>query len=123
MTQTVLSWLRSYPGLEDLQPEALGAKPGAAGLFCRGLTLMKRQEDILGGELRRKRLEYYLERNCPEDPGTLWLEEFTVWAEANAPVLGEESVFSCGQGQLICRDETGPARYRVTLTFEFTRRL
>ena len=123
MIQTVLTWLRSYPGLEQLQPEALGANPGEAGLFFRGLTLVKTQKDILGGRLRRKRLEFYLERNCPEDPCTLWMQGFTAWAEANAPSLGEGSDLICSQGQMIRRDETGLARCRVTLTFEFTQRL
>lgn len=120
MIQTVLSWLRGYPGLEQLRSEALGSEPGSAGLFFRGLTLQRGYRDLLGREFRRRRLEFYLERHCAGDSGTQWLQEFSCWAEANAPALGENSSLTCSQGQLIHCDETAISRCRLQLTFEFT---
>ena len=123
MIQTVLTWLRGYPGLEGLQPEHLGPCPGDAGLFFRGLTLESSRQDLLGRKFHRKSLEFYLERHCAGDSGTLWLREFSRWAEANPPVLGDESILHCRQGQVVARDETGIQRCRLQLYFEFTETL
>ena len=121
MIQTILGWLRTYPGLENLQQEGLGSGPDAAGLFFRGLTLQRSYRDLLGREFRRRRLECYLERHCTGDSGTLWMENFSRWAEANGPSLGEDTRLHCSQGQLIRGDETGMTRCRLQLVFEFTR--
>lgn len=120
MTDTVLQWLRGYPGLETLQPETLGHKPGSAGLFCRGLTLLSRSTDILGREFRRQRLEFLLQRHSTgtDDPG--WLLELTRWAHTTAPTLGQNTVLSCGKGRLIRGDANSIRRYELQITFEFT---
>ena len=120
MTDTVLQWLRSYPGLETLQPETLESKPGSAGLFCRGLTLLGRATDILGRETRRQRLEFLLQRHSTgcNDPG--WLLDLTRWAHSTAPALGQDTVLICGKGRLVRGDATGIRRYELQITFEFT---
>lgn len=120
MTNTVLSWLRGYPGLENLRPEALDMYPGSTGLFCKGLTLLRRNTDILGREFRRQRLDFLLLRHCTGDSGAQWLLDFTPWAHSTAPVLGQDGVFSCGKGRLIRADDQGVSRYELQLTFEFT---
>ena len=120
MTNTVLRWLRGYPGLETLRPEALEPTPGSTGLFCKGLTLLRRRSDITGRELRRQRLDFLLLRHCTGDAGAQWLLDFTPWAQATAPALGRDSVFSCGKGRLIRDDGQGVSRYELQLSFEFT---
>ena len=120
MQQTVFSWLRSYPSLASLERESLSGTPGSAGLFTGGSTLLRRRSDITGRETRRRRLRFTLQRHCTGDSGPQWLEDFSRWAEATAPALGEDPLFSCGKGQLIRADAEGISRYSIELTFEFT---
>jgi len=120
MTDTVLAWLRGHPLLSDLQPERLDARPGSAGLFCKGCSVLSRNENILGNTDLRRRLRFLLAVHCTDEPMPRSLLELGQWAERTAPALGENQTVRLENGQLRRADDQGIARYEAELTFEFT---
>ena len=117
MTNTVLIWLRGLSGLENLQPEALAAVPGASGLFCKGLRELSRTQDILGGLRIRRSLTFTL---CLHSTTREIPDFFLKLDTKNAPLLGEDQTVTVTEGKLTKDDGTGICRYEATITFTFT---
>ena len=117
MQNTVLTWLKSLPGLENLRPEALDAAPGAAGLFCKGRKVLGRTEDILGAVKCRQSLTFQL---CLHSTARDVPYCFLALDTKNAPLLGEHQTVTVTEGKLAKDDGSGICRYETTITFTFT---
>lgn len=117
MQNTVFSWLRSLPGLENLQREALAADPGASGLFCKGLKELSQTQDILGGVKCRQSLVFQL---CLHSTSREIPNFFLKPDTKNAPILGADQTVTVTEGKLSKDGGTGICRYDATITFTFT---
>ncbi len=117
MTNTVFSWLRSLPGLENLRQEALEASSGSAGLFCKGCKELSRTRDILGGIRIRQSLTFTL---CLHSTSRQVPEFFLQLDTAAAPLLGEDQTVTVTRGRLTRDGGTGICRFEATIIFTFT---
>lgn len=113
MIKIITDWL-------GFAEDTLGPKEGWA-VFPQGERILARKTDILGGEKQRKRLTVLVRCNSYE-PAASKIEEFARWAQASAPVLGEEQVLRVEDARLTAKGKDGPGRYEAKLIFEFTER-
>lgn len=117
MIESVFTWLKGLPGLEKLQQEALAAPSGSSGLFCKGLKVLSRQEDILGAVKCRQSLTFTL---CLHSTSREVPDFFLHLDTAAAPVLGADQTVAVTQGRLARDNGTGICRFEATITFTFT---
>jgi len=120
MLETLLSWLRGIPGLQDMTAEYLGPEEGAAGLFCRGREVLWQRRDILGALTCRQRAVFLLSIRSP-DPALLSLT-LTVEPEFRsiAPVFGLDQTLKLEQGRTVRNDGGGLPVIEARLTLEYT---
>ena len=67
----LLAFLAKAPALQDvtLRAEEAGPAPGTGGLWPRGVTVLTRREDVLGGVTLRCRAEFLLRLCLPGGTG------------------------------------------------------
>lgn len=118
MINTVFTWLRAVPGLENLRQETLDAAPGSAGLFCQGEKTLWHRPDILGNYQRRQSLTFKL---CLHSVSRQIPAFFLALDTSGAPALGANQTVTVTQGRLTRDDGSGICRYEATITFTFTR--
>ena len=119
--EEVKNWLESFPGWgqTQLHLDMLPAKPGSAGLFPKGDTLLEVKKDLLGNvRCRWARQFQLLLVDCP------WVQDFQDWVQLQsalelAPQFGDEQILRAEKAQLKERTAAGSAIYAVTLTAEF----
>ncbi len=117
MINTVYHWLKGLPGLETLEMEKLSAAPGASGLFCKGRSVLRRSEDILGNAVLRQSLTFSL---CLHSTSREIPAFFLKLDTKNAPTLGENQTVTITRGHLTRDGGTGICRFEATVTFTFT---
>lgn len=135
----LLAFLAKAPALQDvtLRAEEAGPAPGTGGLWPRGVTVLTRREDVLGGVTLRCRAEFLLRLCLPLPPGDdaqalhnagrLLALQGWVAAQSAAhalPPLGdgvpEGETLRAEEGRLERADTGGTARYTIRLRAEFT---
>jgi len=134
--EKVASWLQTYPQWAQAGPllvDYTHAVPGNAGLFPRGLELLRRREDITGNVVTENRYHFALYRVCTgqqDSPVTAqWLLDFQNWVQSQseagmAPHFGdvpEREYIRAEAGKLYRANQTGTAMYVVRLSADFTK--
>lgn len=143
MNESVLNDLRAFlaqaPALAEipLRVEEAGPEPGTGGLWPRGVTVVTRKEDVLGGVTLRCRAEFLLRLCLPLPPGDddqavrnagrlLALEGWVAARSAahTLPRFGtglpEGETLRAQDGRLEGTDLVGTARYTLRLLAEYT---
>lgn len=137
--QTLLDWVRTCPALEGCTwaVDELAPDGGAAGAYPQGVRVLARRTNVLGEVTDRCRLTLVLRLTLPFVPGDAALAaenaarllDFQQWAAresaaCRAPVLGNadtgNEAVTAAAGQCEQLHDEGTARYRVTLTAEYT---
>ena len=129
--QTLLDWVRTCPALEGCTwaVDELAPDGGAAGAYPQGVRVLARRTNVLGEVTDRCRLTLVLRLTLPFVPGDAALAaenaarllDFQQWAarELGNADTGNEAV-TAAAGQCEQLHDEGTARYRVTLTAEYT---
>ena len=143
MNESVLPALRDFlagaPALSDLtlRVEDAGPAPGTGGLWPRGVTVLTRKENLLGGVSLRCRAEFLLRLCLPLPPGddaravrnAGRLLALQSWVAAKSaahalPAFGnglpEGETLRAQDGRLETADVGGTARYTIRLLAEYT---
>ena len=143
MNESVLPALRDFlagaPALSDLtlRVEDAGPAPGTGGLWPRGVTVLTRRENLLGGVSLRCRAEFLLRLCLPLPPGddaravrnAGRLLALQSWVAAKSaahalPAFGnglpEGETLRAQDGRLETADAGGAARYTIRLLAEYT---
>lgn len=143
MNESVLPALRDFlagaPALSDLtlRVEDAGPAPGTCGLWPRGVTVLTRRENLLGGVSLRCRAEFLLRLCLPLPPGddaravrnAGRLLALQSWVAAKSaahalPAFGsglpEGETLRAQDGRLETADAGGTARYTIRLLAEYT---
>lgn len=143
MNESVLPALRDFlagaPALSDLtlRVEDAGPAPGTGGLWPRGVTVLTRRENLLGGVSLRCRAEFLLRLCLPLPPGddaravrnAGRLLALQSWVAAKSaahalPAFGnglpEGETLRAQDGRLETADAGGTARYTIRLLAEYT---
>ena len=143
MNESVLPALRDFlagaPALSDLtlRVEDAGPAPGTGGLWPRGVTVLTRKENLLGGVSLRCRAEFLLRLCLPLPPGDdaravhnagrlLALQSWVASKSAAhaLPAFGsglpEGETLRAQDGRLETADAGGTARYTIRLLAEYT---
>ena len=143
MNESVLPALRDFlagaPALSDLtlRVEDAGPAPGTGGLWPRGVTVLTRRENLLGGVSLRCRAEFLLRLCLPLPPGddaravrnAGRLLALQSWVAAKSaahalPAFGnglpEGETLRAQDGHLETADAGGTARYTIRLLAEYT---
>ncbi len=143
MNESVLPALRDFlagaPALSDLtlRVEDAGPAPGTGGLWPRGVTVLTRKENLLGGVSLRCRAEFLLRLCLPLPPGddaravrnAGRLLALQSWVAAKSaahalPAFGnglpEGETLRAQDGRLETADAGGTARYTIRLLAEYT---
>lgn len=138
MNESVLPALRDFlagaPALSDLtlRVEDAGPAPGTGGLWPRGVTVLTRKENLLGGVSLRCRAEFLLRLCLPLPPGddaravrnAGRLLALQSWVAAKSaahalPAFGnglpEGETLRAQDGRLETADAGGTARYTIRL--------
>ena len=137
--QILLDWVRTCPALEGCTwaVDELAPDGGAAGAYPQGVRVLARRTNVLGEVTDRCRLTLVLRLTLPFVPGDAALAaenaarllDFQQWAAREsaarrAPVLGNadtgNEAVTAAAGQCEQLHDEGTARYRVTLTAEYT---
>lgn len=137
--ETLLDWVRSCPALTGCtwSVDELAPDGGAAGAYPQGVRVLARHTDLLGTVTDRCRLTLVLRLTLPFVPGDAALAahnagrllDFQQWAAQEsaahrAPTLGNadaaDEVITAAAGCCEQLHDEGTARYRVTLTAEYT---
>lgn len=135
----LLAFLAAAPALQGitLRVEDAGPAPGTGGLWPRGVTVVTRRENLLGGVSLRCRAEFLLRLCLPLPPGDgrqalrnagrlLTLQEWVAVQSAahRVPALGdglpEGETLRAEDGRLERADAGGTARYTLRLLAEYT---
>ena len=135
----LMAFLAGAPALQDLTllPEDAGPAPGTGGLWPRGVKVITRKENLLGGVSLRCQAEFLLRLCLPLPPGDTAqalrnagrLLNLQAWVAAqNAahtlPRLGdglpEGETLRAEEGRLERADAGGTARYTLRLLAEYT---
>ena len=143
MNESVLPALRDFlagaPALSDLtlRVEDAGPAPGTGGLWPRGVMVLTRKENLLGGVSLRCRAEFLLRLCLPLPPGddaravrnAGRLLALQSWVAAKSaahalPAFGnglpEGETLRAQDGRLETADAGGTARYTLRLLAEYT---
>jgi len=121
MNHTIFTWLRTLPGLSDLNREELLPTPGSAALFTLGREELAQRQTVTGRRLRRFRLSYLLAIHS-DDPAVL--DQFLALddqIQSQCPSLGDEQTVTLSQGRTTHRDDQGLLRAEAKLVLEFTK--
>ena len=127
----VLRFLARAPALQGLSLTVgdVGPAPYTAGLWCRGITVLDRRENLLGRVTQRCRAEFTLRLCLPrtDADNAARLLDLQTWAAAESaagrgPVLGNagREVLRAEQGRMERADAGGTAVYTVRLQAEYT---
>ncbi len=107
----------------------VGPAPYTAGLWCRGITVLDRRENLLGRVTQRCRAEFTLRLCLPrtDADNAARLLDLQTWAAAESaagrgPVLGNagREALRAEQGRMERADAGGTAIYTVRLQAEYT---
>ncbi len=133
MIQTLLAWLKTYPGWEQewLWVDRTDPAPGNIGLYPTGMRELSRREDVLGSVTVRNRQSFTLCRvTAGQTDGwasAQWIAGLQEWVQSQslrglAPVFGdspgtERILAQAGRLQSACN--AGTVKYTVSLTVEY----
>ena len=143
MNESLLPALRDFlagaPALAEisLRVEDAGPAPGTGGLWPRGVTVLTRKEDVLGGVTLRCRAEFLLRLCLPLPPGDdrqalrnagrlLALQGWVARQSAAHALprfgdgLPEGETLRAEEGRLEKADAAATARYTLRLLAEYT---
>lgn len=135
LRQTMLTKMTAFlaraPALQGLSLTVgdVGPAPYTAGLWCRGITVLDRRENLLGRVTQRCRAEFTLRLCLPrtDADNAARLLDLQTWAAAESaagrgPVLGNagREVLRAEQGRMERADAGGTAVYTVRLQAEYT---
>lgn len=120
-------WLQGFPLWQgELETDSAGPKTGSIGLFPLGVTVLSRQEDVLGRVKTRYKAEFVLRRVAArneEEAG--WLLELQSWVMGQkSPGFGDEpetETIRAEKGKLVSASQSAAATFEVKLTVEFTK--
>lgn len=119
-------FLQGFPLWQgELLTDTAGPETGSVGLFPLGVTVISRQEDVLGRVKTRYKAEFALRRVAAgneEEAG--WLLELQSWVMGQKnPGFGDEpdtETIRAEKGKLVSRSQSA-ATFEVRLTVEFTK--
>ena len=123
MLDKMCAFLARAPALQGLSMAVgdVGPQPGTAGLWTKGITVLERRENLLGGVRQRCRAEFTLRLCLPltQAENAARLLALQSWAAAEsaahrAPVLRAE------QGRIERADAGGTVVYTVRLQADYT---
>lgn len=131
MLTKMTAFLARAPALRGLSLTVgdVGPAPYTAGLWCRGITVLDRRENLLGRVTQRCRAEFTLRLCLPrtDADNAARLLDLQTWAAAKSaagrgPVLGNagREVLRAEQGRMERADAGGTAVYTVRLQAEYT---
>ena len=131
MLTKMTACLARAPALQGLSLTVgdVGPAPYTAGLWCRGITVLDRRENLLGRVTQRCRAEFTLRLCLPrtDADNAARLLDLQTWAAAESaagrgPVLGSagREVLRAEQGRMERADAGGTAVYTVRLQAEYT---
>ena len=131
MLTKMTAFLARAPALQGLSLTVgdVGPAPYTAGLWCRGITVLDRRENLLGRVTQRCRAEFTLRLCLPrtDADNAARLLDLQTWAAAESaagrgPVLGNagREVLRAEQGRMERADAGGTAVYTVRLQAEYT---
>lgn len=133
MLDKMRAFLARAPALRGLTLEvgSVGPQPGTAGLWAKGLTVLERRENLLGGVKQRCRAEFTLRLCLPltNAENAARLLELQAWVQAEsaagrAPVFGNadtaHETVRAEQGRMERADAGGTVVYTVRLQAEYT---
>ena len=133
MLDKITAFLARAPALQGLclMVGDAGPAPGTAGLWCRGITVLERKEDLLGRVKQRCRAEFTLRLCLLQTPAEnaarlLAFQQWTAGESAahRAPVFGNadpgRETLCAEQGQMERADAGGTLLYTVRLRAEYT---
>ena len=132
MLTKMTAFLARAPALQGLSLTVgdVGPAPYTAGLWCRGITVLDRRENLLGRVTQRCRAEFTLRLCLPdtraENEARLLALQAWIAAESAAhrtPVLGSEPQQEClraEQGRMERAEPGGTAVYTLRLQAEYT---
>ena len=140
--QALLDFLAGAPALAGIRlaAEDAGPRPGTGGLWTRGVRVLDRREDVLGGVTLRCQAQFLLRLCLPLPPGDSAqaarnagrLLDLAAWVAAEsaahkAPPLGDglpaTETLRAEDGRLERADPGGTGRYVLTLKAEYQRTL
>ena len=117
MLTKMTAFLARAPALQGLSLTVgdVGPAPYTAGLWCRGITVLDRRENLLGRVTQRCRAEFTLRLCLPRT-------DAAESAAGRGPVLGNagREVLRAEQGRMERADAGGTAVYTVRLQAEYT---
>lgn len=122
MLEEVLQWLRTYPGLEELQVDGVLPQPGSCGLYPRGVREEACRETVLGQRIRQYRQTYLLRRNgLGKEAAARWLLDFQNWVnrQTQFPQPGEQTRVRAQNGRLTAISPSGNTAYETELIFTY----
>ena len=130
MLTKMTAFLARAPALQGLSLTVgdVGPAPYTAGLWCRGITVLDRRENLLGRVTQRCRAEFTLRLCLPRTdadnaaPDGTDEHGDTQSAAGRGPVLGNagREVLRAEQGRMERADAGGTAVYTVRLQAEYT---
>lgn len=133
MLDKMCAFLARAPALQGLSMAVgdVGPQPGTAGLWTKGITVLERRENLLGGVRQRCRAEFTLRLCLPltQAENAARLLALQSWAAAEsaahrAPVFGntdtEREVLRVEQGRIERADAGGTVVYTVRLQADYT---
>ena len=128
MITEILQHIAAFPGLSAwrIAVDARGGGPYDGGLFCRGLQVVSREGNLLGGCRIRRRLSLTLELNLPREPAegspdmAACLGELALWLEGGGPALGLDQTVEAKGGILKATSMGGISVYTMDILYEFT---
>lgn len=115
MNDTILNWLRTFPGLELLQRQQVDAVPGGSGLFFRGVTVKEQKTDLLGGISCRKQLHFRLNRYGDPGESPVFFLLLGAWIQETAPTLGTQQSLTLENARCVRDTGTGLALWEADL--------
>lgn len=111
-----------------MEMDQLGVIPDSAGLYYRGMEIIKRKEDVAGNVKTHCRHSFLLRRIfLTRQGGSVWMEAFSRWSLAQSeasvtPVLenGTAPFWAEARGaKADWQKQTGTTVYTVRLDVEF----
>ena len=121
------AYLMRFPLWEDqpLEVDNLQATPEGCGLFPVGVQVIRRREDVLGGQVLHLRQSYLLRRNaCTGEEAAAWLLQLQNWLLTQS-AKGLEPWFGVGiwlwaeGGRLVNTAQPGTGIYEVKIHVEY----
>lgn len=123
MMEQICQWIASFPGFADYRfsIDRLDSGCHDAGVFFKGMQVLDRQADITGATVTRRRLSLSVLLTAAEGENLAdAILEFSPWAEANAPYLGQRQRVSVAKGGIRINDGKGVATYELAIDLDYT---